>query len=293
MTLFVIVLINGCILGSVYALVAMGLNTQYGVARILNIAHGEFIILAAFITFDLVTRMGVHPLIGLAVAGPVIFAISFALHRTLYKRVKDMSANDGAFEGNAILVAFGLYFIVQNLMQTNWGSDTKGFQFMAYSVKFGDASNPVAIAAGNLVVFLLAVVICILYTLFLTHTRLGKSIRAAAQDPAAAALLGVRINTIMAVCFAIGGLLAACAGVLISMKEPFTAVSGLGYTTIAIIIVVLGGLGSVKGAILGGFILGFVGFAVSTYIDTGFMLSVFYLIVLVLLIVRPKGLLGR
>ncbi|MDR0874661.1 MAG: branched-chain amino acid ABC transporter permease [Clostridiales Family XIII bacterium] len=288
MTLFISILINGCVLGSVYALVAMGLNTQYGVARILNIAHGEFIILAAFITLDLVTKNHTAPFVGFAVAIPVVFVISFALHRTLYKRVKDISANDGAFEGNAILAAFGIYFIVQNLMQTHWGSATAAYQFMPYSVKIG----PADISAGNLVVLLIAVLICIAYNLFLSQTRLGKAIRAAAQDPAAAAMLGVRINTIMALCFAIGGVLAACAGVLISMKEPFTSISGLGYTTIAIIIVVLGGLGSVKGAILGGFILGYVGFAVSVY-DSGFMLSVFYLIVLVLLIVRPKGLMGR
>jgi branched-chain amino acid transport system permease protein len=288
MTLFLTILINGCIVGSVYALVAMGLNTQYGVARILNIAHGEFIILAAFITLEIYTKVHLHPLISLVIAGPVVFAISFVLHRTLYKRVKDISSNMGVFEGNAILVAFGIYFIAQNLMRMHWGAQTSSYSFMATLVNVG----PAEIEANKLFVLLWAVIICVAYMLFLSHTRVGKAIRAAAQDPAAARLLGVKINTIMALCFAIGGLLAAFAGVLISIKEPFTTVSGLSYTTIAIIIVVLGGLGSVKGAILGGFILGIVGFAVSYY-DTGLMLSVFYLIVLVLLIVRPKGLLGR
>ena len=140
---------------------------------------------------------------------------------------------------------------------------------------------------------MIAVIICVAYNIFLAQTRLGKSIRAAAQDPQAAALLGIRINTIMAVCFAIGGFLAACAGVLVCMKDSFSSTSGLNFTTIAIIIVVLGGLGSVRGAILGGFILGVAGVAISTYVDTGIMMSVFYLIILVLLIVRPRGLLGR
>ena len=288
MALFLTILINGCILGSVYALIAMGLNTQYGVARILNIAHGEFIVFSAFITYLLVTRIQLHPLISLIIAGPLIFGISFVLHITLYRRVKKLSPNMGIFEGNAILVAFGIYFIVQNLIQTNMGSITTAYPFMPYSVDVG----PAHISASSLFVLLIAVIICIVYNIFLSQTRLGKAIRAAAQDPQAASLLGVKINTIMAVCFAIGGLLAACAGVLISMKEPFSATSGMGYTTVAIIVVVLGGLGSVKGAILGGFILGIVGFAVSSY-DTGLMYSVFYLIVLVLLIVRPKGLLGR
>jgi len=292
MGLFLTILINGCILGSVYALVAMGLNTQYGVARILNIAHGEFIILAAFITVFFNSRLHVHPLLALILAGPMIFGISFVLHRTLYKRVKDVSPNMDTFEGNAILVAFGVYFMVQNLMQTNWGSTAQAFQFMAYAVQIGPAKDPAKITAGNLYIFVIAVIICIAYNLFLSKTRLGKAIRAAAQDPQAAAQLGVKINTIMALCFAIGGLLAACAGVLIAMKETFTSISGLSYTTTAIIIIVLGGLGSVRGAILGGFILGIVGFGIST-VDTGLMLAVFYLIVLVLLIVRPKGLLGR
>jgi len=288
MTTFLTVLINGCILGSVYALIAMGLSTQYGVARILNIAHGEFIILAAFITFIMTTRMGFYPLIALAVAGPISFGISFGLHITLYRRIKKLSPNIGIFEGNAILAAFGIYFIVQNLLQQNMGSITTAYPFMPYAVDIGGAH----IAAGGLFVMLIAIIICIVYNIFLSQTRLGKSIRAAAQDPQAAAMLGVKINRIMAVCFAIGGLLAACAGVLISMKEPFGATSGMSYTTIAIIIVVLGGLGSVRGAILGGFIMGIIGYAISTY-DTGLMLSVFYLIVLVLLVVRPKGLLGR
>ncbi|MCL1897103.1 MAG: branched-chain amino acid ABC transporter permease, partial [Clostridiales bacterium] len=197
--------------------------------------------------------------------------------------------NESAFEGNAILIAFGLYFIVQSSMQMTIGSTYTSLPFMLYSVKVGGAD----ISAGNLVVLAIAAIICVAYNIFLAQTRAGKSLRAAAQDPQAAALLGVKINRIMALCFAIGGLLAAFAGVLICMKDPFSSTSGLNFTTIAIIIVVLGGLGSVRGAILGGFIMGIVGFAISTYIDTGMMMSVFYLVILVLLIVRPKGLLGR
>jgi len=288
MELFLIIIINGCITGSVYALIALGLNTQYGVARVMNIAHGEFIVLAAFITYVVQAGTGVHPLVAVAIAGPVAFAITYALHITLFRRVKRLSPNLNIFEGNAILVAFGIYFVVQNLIQQKMGSVVTAYPFMAFPVDVG----PATIAAGNLFVMLIAVIICIAYNLFLAKTRMGKAIRAAAQDSQAASLLGIKINTIMAICFAIGGLLAACAGVLISMKEPFSSTSGMSYTTIGIIIVVLGGLGSVRGAILGGFILGIVGSAVSTY-DTGLMYSVFYLIVLVLLIVRPKGLLVR
>ena len=289
MNTFLLILINGCIQGSTYALMAMGMSTQYGVVRILNISHGEFIVLAAVTTYILHTRSGVHPLIALFIACPIVFAISFILHITLYKRAGRISPNIGAFEGNAILISFGVYLIAQSLIQTNIGSAPMRYPFMMTSVTIGG----VGFASAGLFVMLIAIIICVIYNLFLSGTRLGKSIRAAAQDPQAASLLGVKINTIMALCFAIGGVLAACAGVLMSMKDQFSSTSGLGYTTIAIIIVVLGGLGSVKGAILGGFILGIVGYAVSHFIDSVFMISAFYMIILLLLIVRPKGLLGR
>ncbi|MCL2111390.1 MAG: branched-chain amino acid ABC transporter permease [Clostridiales bacterium] len=289
MDTFLLILINGCAMGSVYALMAMGLSTQYGVARILNISHGEFIVLAAFITFVVHTRTGIHPLICLLIACPLVFAISFLLHITLFKRVKKISPNMGVFEGNAILVSFGIYFIVQNMIQSSMGSAPHSFPFMMYPYTVGGVN----IAASSVFVMVIAAIICVAYSVFLSQTRLGKSIRAAAQDPQAASLLGVKINRIMAICFGIGGLLAACAGVLITMREPFSSVSGIGYTTIAIIIVVLGGLGSVKGAILGGFIMGIAGYAISTFVDSVFMISAFYMIIMVLLVVRPKGLMGR
>ncbi|NLB29216.1 MAG: branched-chain amino acid ABC transporter permease [Clostridiales bacterium] len=279
-------------MGSVYALMAMGMSTQYGVARILNIAHGEFIILAAFITFSLQLSTKVlshHPLVSLLIACPIIFVISFVLHITIFNRAKKMSPNLGAFEGNAVLISFGIYFIAQNLIQSNFGAAPAAYPFMPYAVNIGGAQ----IASRGLFVMACAIVICVIYNLFLSQTRLGKSIRAAAQDAQAASMFGIKINTIMATCFAIGGVLAACAGVLYSMYDSFSSVSGMGFTTIAMIIVVFGGLGNVKGAILGGFIMGIVGYAIGYFVDTVFMIAAFYIIILVLLIVRPKGLLGR
>ena len=289
MSTFLLVLINGCIMGSIYALMAMGLSTQYGVARILNIAHGEFIVFAGFITFIMQTRMNIHPLICLLIACPIVFVISFVLHITVYRRVKRKSPNIGVFEGNAILVAFGIYFIAQNLIQSNFGSAPAAYPFMSFPVNIGG----VGIAAKGLFVMGASVVICVLYNVFLSQTRLGKAIRAAAQNSQAASMFAVNVNVIMAVCFAIGGVLAACAGVLYSMQGAFSSVHGMQFTTIAIIVVVFGGLGSVKGAILGGFIMGVVGYAIAHFVDSVFMISALYIIILVLLIVRPKGLLGR
>ena len=289
MSTFLLILINGCVQGSIYALMAMGLSTQYGVARILNIAHGEFIVFAGFITFKLQSTMQWHPLVCLLIACPIVFVITFILHITVFRRVKRLSPNQGAFEGNAILVAFGIYFIAQNLIQSNFGSAPAAYPFMSYAVNIGG----VAIAAKGLFVMAISVLICILYNVFLSQTRLGKAIRAAAQNAPAASMFAVNVNVIMAVCFAIGGVLAACSGVLYSMQGAFSSVHGMQFTTIAIIVVVFGGLGSVKGAILGGFIMGVVGYAIAHFIDSVFMLSALYIIILVLLIVRPKGLLGR
>jgi branched-chain amino acid transport system permease protein len=276
-------------MGSVYALMAMGLSTQYGVARVLNIAHGEFIVFSGFITFVLQLRTQLHPLIGLIIACPIAFAISYILHITIYRRVKRISPNIGVFEGNAILVAFGIYFIAQNLIRWKFGATPAAYSFMSYFVDIGGAR----ITAKGLFVMVIALIICVVYNIFLSQTRLGKSIRAAAQNPQAASLFGVKINRIMALCFAIGGILAACAGVLYSMQDTFSSVHGMQFTTIAIIIVVFGGLGSVKGAILGGFIMGLIGFMIGHFIDTVFMIAAFYVIILLVLIIRPKGLLGR
>ena len=289
MSVFILILVNGCIMGSVYAIMAMGLSTQYGVARILNIAHGEFIVLAALITYHLQLRTTLHPMFGMVISIPIAFIIAYTLHITIFRRVKRLSPNINVFEGNAILVGFGIYFIGQNLIQSNFGSSSAAYPFMPYAINIGGA----AIGAKGLFVMGVGIFICLAYSLFLSRTRLGKSIRAAAQDPEAASMFGVKINRIMAVCFGIGGVLAACAGVLYSMYESFSSYSGLGYTTIAIIIIVFGGLGSVKGAILGGFILGVAGYTIGHYVDTVFMFAAFYIIILVLLVIRPQGLLGR
>ena len=171
MVMFLNILIGGLIMGGIYALISMGLSTQYGVARILNIAHGEFIMLGAYITWQLNYSFGLNPIICLLIAGPVSFIICFIIHRTIFKRVKDIS-DSVAFEGNAILVAFGLMFIIQNLAMSYWGTQIKTMTFLQESVTIGGA----IFQLNRLSVFGMGVAICILYYLFLTHSRLGKSI---------------------------------------------------------------------------------------------------------------------
>jgi branched-chain amino acid transport system permease protein len=282
------VVIAGLLLGGLYALIAMGLSLQYGVARVLNIAHGEFIMLGALTTWTLYTIFDINPLLGLVVCGPLAFILGFVLHRTLFKRLLAISPSSDIFEGKSMLASFGLLFIIQNLALIAWGSDTKGYSYLAFPVDLGGA----LFGANRLVTLGFAVLIGVSFYIFLTQTRTGKGIRAAAQDPSTAGLLGVNINLVLALCFGFGAAMAACAGMLISMSYPVQPFIGMEYTVIAIIVVVLGGMGSIPGSFIGGFILGLIGSVVS-FFEPGLALVAYYIIFIFLLLLKPTGLMGK
>ena len=280
------IVIAGLLLGGLYALIAMGLSLQYGVARVLNISHGEFIMLGALTTWFLF-RFGVNPLVSLAICGPVIFIIGFSLYRTVFTRLRTSSGSIGAYEGSSMLASFGLLFIIQNIALIAWGSDIKSYTYLSFPVNIGGA----LFGANRLVALAFAVFIGLVFYLFLVRTRLGKAIRAAAQDPMTAGFMGVNINQVLALCFGLGALLAGFAGLLISMCYPVNAAMGLEYTIITIVVVVLGGLGSIPGSFIGGFILGLIG-SIVTYIEPGLSLAAYYIIFMLLLLIKPKGILG-
>jgi branched-chain amino acid transport system permease protein len=282
------VVIAGLLLGGIYALIAAGLSLQYGVARVLNISHGEFIMLGALATWTLYKVFGLNPLFSLAICGPLAFILGFTLHRTLFKRLLTSSASPGIFESKSMLASFGLLFIIQNLALISWGPEIRGYSYLAIPVDLGGA----VFQANRLVTLFFAVVIGAAFYLFLARTRLGKAIRAASQDPTAAGLMGVKINQVLALCFGFGAAMAGIAGMLISMCYPVHTVMGLEYTLIAIIVVVLGGLGSIPGSFIGGFMLGLVG-SIVTYFEPGLALVAYYAIFILLMLVRPKGIMGR
>jgi branched-chain amino acid transport system permease protein len=280
------IVIAGLLLGGLYALIAMGLSLQYGVARVLNISHGEFIMLGALGAWFLF-NIGVNPLVSLAICGPITFIIGFLLYRTVFTRLRTSSASIGAYEGSSMLASFGLLFIIQNIALIAWGSEIKSYTYLAFPVNIGGA----LFGANRLVALGFAVFIGLIFYLFLVRTRLGKAIRAAAQDAATAGLMGVNINRVLALCFGFGALLAGFAGLLISMCYPVNAAMGLEYTIITIVVVVLGGLGSIPGSFIGGFILGLIG-SIVTYIEPGLSLAAYYIIFMLLLLIKPKGILG-
>jgi branched-chain amino acid transport system permease protein len=280
------IVIAGLLLGGIFSLVAVGLSLQYGVARVLNVAHGEFIMVGAFVTFWLFTTINLNPIVSLLISGPLMFVIGFILHGALYRHLMGSSRNLDVFEGKSLLASFGLLFIVQNLARIIWGSDVKGYNYLMTSV------TAARIPVNRLVALGFVIVIAVGFYLFLSRTRMGKAIRASAQDPDIAGLMGVNIKTVLAICFGLGLSLAAISGSLLSMVYPLRTSMGLQYTVYAMIVVVLGGLGSITGAMVGGIILGFVATTV-TYFQPSLTTIAFYIIFVVLLLARPKGLMGR
>jgi len=282
------IVINGLLMGGLYALIALGLNLQYGVARVLNIAHGEFIMLGAFITWTMYTMFGINPLVSLAIVGPIVLIIGFLVQRTLFTRLRTSAPSPGVYEATSLLASFGLLFIIQNVALQIWGGDMRAYSYYNFGINLWGA----VFAANRLIALVFAVVIGIAFYIFLARTRLGKAIRAAAQDSTAAGLMGVNINLVLAICFGLGALMAGFAGLLISMCYPIYPVMGLEYTIIAIIVIVLGGLGSIPGSYIGGFILGLIGSIVSSW-QPALSLAAYYILFMLLLVVRPKGILGK
>jgi branched-chain amino acid transport system permease protein len=288
------VLINGCLVGGVLALIALALNIQYGVGRVFNIAHGEFIMLGAFITYTVYVGYGaiaggVDPLISLAVSGPLLFIIGFVLYRTLFTSLRTRAPTQAAFEGNSLLAAFGLIFIIQNVAILIWTGRTRAY---IWEHEFAVPFAGTVFRFSQIIAFALAIVIGVAFYIFVNRTRLGKAIRAAAQDPATAGLMGININLVLALCFGFGALLAGIAGSLISMYSSISEVMGLGYAIGAIIVMVLGGLGSIPGSFIGGFIIGIIG-SIVTHYEPALVVPAYYALFLILLLVRPQGLLGK
>lgn len=187
-----------------------------------------------------------------------------------------------------MLASFALLFIIQNVASIAWGTKLRGYSYLRVPVNLGGA----VFGANRLLTLGFALAIGLAFYLFVARTRMGKAIRAAAQDPVTAGLMGVNINQVLALCFGFGAALAGIAGMLISMCYPVHVVMGQEYTIIALIVVVLGGLGSIPGSFIGGFLLGLIG-SVVINIDPSLALVAYYLIFVLLLLVRPKGIMGK
>ena len=280
---------SGLITGGVYALVALGLNLQYGLMRILNIAHGEFLMLGAFLTWALHVGLGISPLALIPVSFVALALLGFAVHRLVFRRLVRTSANLDVFEARGLMVSFGLLFLVQNFAQLVWGADLRGYDYLAEPVAIGGAQ----FAANKLVLLAVALAISAALIVVLRTTLLGKGVRALMQSPVGAQLVGIDTERLHPLMFGIGLGLSGVAGCLLSMTYTISPSMGQPYTVTALIVITLGGFGSMTGALAGGLALGVVE-AIGMELTSPSLKSLLsYAVFIAVLVWRPNGLFTR
>jgi len=282
-------LLTGLVLGGTYALIAMGLTLQYGVARIMNLAYGDVIIAAAFGAFVLFNLAGLNPLLGLLIIVPAGFVLSYLIYALMLQPLARRSGDRGKLEVDSILATFGLLFVIQGIALVVFGSGFMSYSFLAVPITI--LGTP--LAANRVLAFALAVLLGGGLYLLLTRTRWGTAIRAVAVAPGSAPLVGIDVDRVARFAFALGGALAAAGGVIISMYLTFSATAGVVFTMKALVVVIMGGVGNIPGALAAGLILGVVETLVASFIDPGLTLAATYLIFLAVLVLRPSGLFGR
>jgi branched-chain amino acid transport system permease protein len=282
-------IVTGILLGGTYALVALGLTLQYGVSRIMNLANGETLVAACFIAFWLFTSYAVSPLWGILVIAPVAFAINWAIYMLLLRPLVDRAKNQGMLEVDSILATFGLLFLFQGLMLRGFGGAYTSYAFLAERFEILGAFY----GLNRVVAFVAACVIAAALYLFLYHTRYGTAVRAVAVNPSSANLVGIDVAGAAALSFALGGALTACGGALLSTFYTFNASMGVVFTMKALIIVIMGGVGDVRGAVIAALILGVAETAVARLIDPGLTLAATYALFTFVLLFRPQGIFGR
>jgi branched-chain amino acid transport system permease protein len=280
---------SGLIAGGVYALVALGLNLQYGLMRVLNIAHGEFLMVGAFLTWTVHTSLGLSPLLMLPISFGLLMALGIAIHRLTIRRLTRTSPNLDIFEARGLMVSFGLMFLVQNAALLVWGGDLRGYDFLAEPVALGGAQ----FAANNLLLFVLTLAFSAALIVVLRKTLLGKGVRALMQSPTGAQLVGIDTQRLHPALFGVGLGLSGVAGCLLSMTYTISPAMGEPYTVTALIVITLGGFGSMTGALVGGLALGVIE-AVGTHLTNPSLKPLLsYGIFIGVLMWRPNGLFTR
>jgi branched-chain amino acid transport system permease protein len=287
--LWVELIVSGVITGGIYALVAMGLNLQYGLMRILNVSHGEFLMLGAYLVYwaHLVTHLSPFMFLPPMLVG--LFVIGLVIHRLCFRRLAETTPEVEAFEARSLLVGFGLMFVVQNVALLVWGADLRGYQYLSRTVSVAG----VGFTANRLVAFAGAIGLGLGLILVLRGTQLGRAVRAMMQSPTGALLVGIDVRRLHPAVFGVGLALAGAAGALLSMVFEISPSMGEPYTVTALIVIALGGFGSVTGSLLGGLLLGVVE-AIGMHLTSPSLKMVLsYGVFMLVLITRPNGLFVR
>jgi branched-chain amino acid transport system permease protein len=283
------VFLGGLLLGGTYGLIALGLNLQYGVARILNLSYGEFFMAGAFGAFFTVVLWKLNPLLSLFISVPIAFAMNWLIYQCLMVPLIRRAPDQDALDADVVLVTFGLFFVLQGLALVNWSGDLRGYSFLSTGVPVLGAT----VAANRLLAFLGACVFAFALFLVLRFTRFGGALRAITLDPVAASLVGVDVRKYSALAFATGGALAAASGVLVSTFISFTAAIGVEYTLKALIVVIMAGVGRVTGTLAAGLVLGVVESVGGYLLDPALTIAINFALFMTVLLLRPTGLFTR
>ena len=281
-------LINGISLGSVYAIIALGYTMVYGIAKMLNFAHGDVIMVGGYLCFISMTNLGLPPLVGVLLAVVGCTCLGIVVERLAYKPLR------GAPSLAVLITAIGVSYFLQNSALLIWGANPKAFTSVIPLPSVSLFNGQLVISSVTIATVLVAIAVMVGLTLFTSRTKMGKAMRACSEDKGAAQLMGINVNSTISMVFAIGSGLAAIAGVLLCSAYPTLmpttgSMPGIKAFTAA----VLGGIGSIPGAALGGVLLGIIGIFAKAYLGTQFADAIVFAVLIVVLLIRPAGLLGK
>lgn len=283
---FLTYLINGLSLGSVYAIIALGYTMVYGIAKMLNFAHGDIIMVGAYMCFYAVTRFNLPPFAGVILAMLVCMALGMVIEKLAYKPLRQASSLA------VLITAIGVSYLLQNLALLLFTSNVKVFPSVVGDGKI--EMNGLVISYVTIISIVTCVIVMLVMTWFTSKTKMGKAMRACSEDKAAAQLMGINVDRTISVTFIIGSALAAVAGVLLCSAYPnLVPTTGSMPGIKAFTAAVFGGIGSIPGALLGGVLLGIIEIFAKAYISTQISDAIVFAVLIVVLLVRPTGLLGK
>ena len=281
-------LINGISIGSVYAIIALGYTMVYGIAKMLNFAHGDVIMVGAYISFCATNYLGLPAILGVAAAMLVCTMLGIIIEGLAYKPLR------GAPSLAVLITAIGISYFLQNAAQLIWTSAPKSFTSVVTMEPIHLFDNRIVITGEVILTVIVSAIVMVALTLFTGKTKTGKAMRAVSEDRDAAQLMGINVNRTISTTFAIGSALAAVAGVLLCSTVPTLqpttgSMPGIRAFTAA----VFGGIGSIPGAMLGGILLGLIETFAKVYISTQYSDAIVFFVLIVILLVKPAGLLGK
>ncbi len=286
---FLTALINGLSLGSIYAIIALGYTMVYGIAKMLNFAHGDFIMVGCYIIFMFSSGLGLPPLLTVGIAMVLCTVIGVTAERIAYRPLRNAASPLAV-----LITAIGVSYFLENLALLIFGADTKSFTSLITWSGVSLFNGDLQIQGITIVTILISLVILFFLQLFIHRTREGQAMLAVSQDRGAAMLMGIDVNKTITLTFAIGSALAAVAGALLASAYPsLTPYTGAMPGIKAFVAAVLGGIGSIPGAMIGGMVLGIIEILSRTYISSQLSDAIVFGILVVVLIVRPTGILGK